>query len=63
MRRTTRLLILETVEEVGFPTRHSTRDTTIDTTAEELPSHTRIPLPPAHAALAKRLARWEREGR
>ncbi len=53
MRKTTRLLILETVEEDGFPTRHSTRDTTIDTTAEELPSHTRMPLAKAYQGLAK----------
>lgn len=51
----TTYLILAVVHEDDPPTRPDSRDATIDTTAEELTSHTRIPtamLPPPLQALS-----------
>lgn len=56
MKRTILMLV---IEEDSFPTQAESRDTTVDTTAQELPSHTRIPtgmLPPP----LQRLAEWVR---
>ncbi len=44
---------MRVVDEDSFPTQAEARDTTIDTTAEELPSGTRMPLAKAYQGLAK----------